>query len=70
MGYSTHGYPIPVRTLAQHLTQQPRFSPPEQEEILHRLNRVERDFEQERKNNRGFLKGLANLLKWKKKRDH
>ena len=22
------------------------FSPPEQEEILHRLNRVERDFEQ------------------------
>ncbi|KAF5772996.1 hypothetical protein HanXRQr2_Chr13g0583721 [Helianthus annuus] len=70
MGYSTHGYPIPARPPAQHLSQQPRFSPPEQEEILHRLNMVERDFEEERKNNRGFLKGLANLLKGKKKRDH
>ncbi|KAJ0589077.1 hypothetical protein HanPSC8_Chr04g0162231 [Helianthus annuus] len=69
-GHSTHGYPIPTRTPVQQPSQQPRFSPPEQEEILHRLNRVERDFEQERKNNRGFHKGLANLLKWKKKRDH
>ncbi|KAJ0940321.1 hypothetical protein HanRHA438_Chr02g0082051 [Helianthus annuus] len=70
MGYSTHGYPVPASTPAQHLSQQPRFSPPEQEEILQRLNRVERDFEEEHKNNRGFLKGLANLLKGKKKRDH
>ncbi|KAJ0911746.1 hypothetical protein HanRHA438_Chr06g0266591 [Helianthus annuus] len=68
--YSAHGYPIPPRPPVQQPSQQPRFSPPEQEEILHRLNRVERDFEQERKSNRGFLKGLANLLKGRKKRDH
>ncbi|KAJ0534664.1 hypothetical protein HanRHA438_Chr09g0403141 [Helianthus annuus] len=70
LGYAAHGYPAPTRPPVQQPSQQPCFSPPEQEEILHRLNRVERDFEQERKNNRGFLKGLANLLKGKKKRDH
>ncbi|KAJ0851942.1 hypothetical protein HanRHA438_Chr14g0632561 [Helianthus annuus] len=68
--YSAHGYPMPPRPPVQQPAQQPRFSPPEQEEILHRLNHVERDFEQERKSNRGFLKGLANLLKGRKKRDH
>ncbi|MFS7910699.1 hypothetical protein Hanom_Chr02g00109281 [Helianthus anomalus] len=70
LGYAAHGYPAPSRPPVQQPSQQPRFSPPEQEEILQRLNRVERDFEEERKNNRGFLKGLANLLKGKKKRDH
>ncbi|MFS7963371.1 hypothetical protein Hanom_Chr08g00737291 [Helianthus anomalus] len=68
--YSAHGYPALPRPPVQQLTQQPRFSPPEQEEILQRLDRVERDFEEERKSHRGFLKGLANLLKGKKKRDH
>ncbi|KAJ0558802.1 hypothetical protein HanIR_Chr07g0340411 [Helianthus annuus] len=69
--YSAHGYPAPPRPPVPQPAPQPRFSPPEQEEILHRLSRVERDFEEERKNNRGFLKGLANLLKGKKKkRDH
>ncbi|KAJ0725960.1 hypothetical protein HanPI659440_Chr12g0464821 [Helianthus annuus] len=69
--YSAHGYPAPPRPPVPQPAPQPRFSPPEQEEILHRLTRVERDFEEERKNNRGFLKGLANLLKGKKKkRDH
>ncbi|KAJ0925638.1 hypothetical protein HanRHA438_Chr04g0161971 [Helianthus annuus] len=70
LGYAAHGYPAPARPSVQQPSQQLHFSPPEQEEILHRLNRVERDFEQERKNNHGFLKGLANLLKGKKKRDH
>ncbi|MFS7988288.1 hypothetical protein Hanom_Chr11g01032981 [Helianthus anomalus] len=70
MGYSTHGYPTPARPSVRPQSQPPRFSPPEQEEILQRLNRVERDFEEERMSHRGFLKGLANLLKGKKKRDH
>ncbi|KAJ0705584.1 hypothetical protein HanPI659440_Chr14g0575061 [Helianthus annuus] len=69
--YSAHGYPAPPRPPVPQPAPQPCFSPPEQEEILHRLTGVERDFEEERKNNRGFLKGLANLLKGKKKkRDH
>ncbi|KAJ0477036.1 hypothetical protein HanHA300_Chr13g0483901 [Helianthus annuus] len=69
--YSAHGYPIPPRPPVPHQAPQPRFSPPEQEEILHRLDRVEREFEEEKKSHRGFLKGLANLLKGKKKkRDH
>ena len=69
--YSAHGYPAPPRPPVPQQAPQPRFSPPEQEEILHRLSRVEREFEEERKSHRGFLKGLANLLKGKKKkRDH
>ncbi|KAJ0725278.1 hypothetical protein HanPI659440_Chr12g0456911 [Helianthus annuus] len=69
--YSAHGYPIPPRPPVPQQAPQPRFSPPEQEEILHRLDRVEREFEEEKKSHRGFLKGLANLLKGKKKkRDH
>ena len=66
--YSAHGYPAPPRPPVPQQAPQPRFSPPEQEEILHRLSRVERDFEEERKSHRGFLKGLANLLKGKKKK--
>ncbi|MFS7990056.1 hypothetical protein Hanom_Chr11g01054331 [Helianthus anomalus] len=66
-GYSAHGYQIPARPLVRQRSQPPCFSPPEQEEILHRLSRVERDFEEVRKNHCGFLKGLANLLKGKKK---
>ncbi|KAM0067451.1 hypothetical protein Hdeb2414_s0002g00061391 [Helianthus debilis subsp. tardiflorus] len=69
--YSAHGYPAPPRPPIPQPTSQPRFSPPEQEEILQRLDRVEREFEEEKKSHRGFLKGLANLLKGKKKkRDH
>ncbi|KAJ0507634.1 hypothetical protein HanIR_Chr11g0508411 [Helianthus annuus] len=67
--YSAHGYPAPPRPPVPQ--PQPRFSHPEQEEILQRLDRVEREFEEEKKSHRGFLKGLANLLKGKKKkRDH
>ncbi|KAM0041364.1 hypothetical protein Hdeb2414_s0011g00365521 [Helianthus debilis subsp. tardiflorus] len=67
--YSAHGYPAPPRPPVPQ--PQPRFSPPEQEEILQRLDRVEREFEEEKKSHRGFLKGLASLLKGKKKkRDH
>ncbi|KAJ0724617.1 hypothetical protein HanPI659440_Chr12g0449611 [Helianthus annuus] len=69
--YSAHGYPAPPRPPVPQPAPQPRFSPPEQEEILQRLDRVEREFEEEKKSHRGFLKGLANLLKGKKKkRDH
>ncbi|MFS7909958.1 hypothetical protein Hanom_Chr02g00100681 [Helianthus anomalus] len=70
MGYPTHGYHIPARPQVSQQSQPPRFSPPEHEEILQRLDRVERDFKVERKSHYGFLKGLANLLKGKKKRDH
>ncbi|MFS7907636.1 hypothetical protein Hanom_Chr01g00073681 [Helianthus anomalus] len=69
--YSAHGYPAPPRPPVPQPAPEPRFSPPEHEEILHRLDRVEREFEEEKKSHRGFLKGLANLLKGKKKkRDH
>ncbi|MFS7999985.1 hypothetical protein Hanom_Chr12g01173061 [Helianthus anomalus] len=69
--YSAHGYPAPPRPPVPQPAPEPHFSPPEHVEILHRLDRVEREFEEEKKSHRGFLKGLANLLKGKKKkRDH
>ncbi|MFS7906006.1 hypothetical protein Hanom_Chr01g00054331 [Helianthus anomalus] len=68
MGYPTSGYQVPAQPPLQH--QPPRFSPPEQEDLRQRLDRVERNFQRERRKNQGFMSGLASLMKGKKKRDH
>ncbi|XP_035835731.1 leucine-rich repeat extensin-like protein 1 [Helianthus annuus] len=61
-GYPVQGYQYP-------LYQQPP-PPPQQEhtqEILQRLNRVEREADETKKKHNSFLKGLASLIKGKKK---
>ncbi|MFS8029260.1 hypothetical protein Hanom_Chr16g01520281 [Helianthus anomalus] len=71
-GYLPHGYqyPIPPQPPIQQQPQPLQIPPQQQQEILQRLNRVEQEVEEESRNHRGFLKGLASLIKGKKKRDH
>ncbi|KAM0030777.1 hypothetical protein Hdeb2414_s0017g00500921 [Helianthus debilis subsp. tardiflorus] len=63
-GYPTYGYqhqppPPPVYQPPQ---------PPIQQEVLERLNQVEQEVREDRKERQGFLKGLSDLLKGKSKR--
>ncbi|XP_022019583.1 extensin-like [Helianthus annuus] len=68
-GYPAYGYqyPPPPQPLQP---QPPQIQPPQQQEILQRLSQVEREVQEERRSHRGFLKGLANLIKGKNRRDH
>ncbi|KAJ0616019.1 hypothetical protein HanIR_Chr02g0085841 [Helianthus annuus] len=72
VGYPAYGYqqPPPPQPLHQE-PPQPQLIPPErQQEVLDSLDQVEREVHAERRNNQGFFKGLANLIKGKtKKRD-
>ncbi|XP_021999596.1 formin-like protein 20 [Helianthus annuus] len=72
VGYPAYGYqqPPPPQPLRQE-PPQPQLIPPErQQEVLDSLDQVEREVQAERRNNQGFFKGLANLIKGKtKKRD-
>ncbi|MFS7973191.1 hypothetical protein Hanom_Chr09g00853701 [Helianthus anomalus] len=63
-GYPTYGYqhqppPPPVYQPPQ---------PPIQQEVLERLNQVEQEVREDRKERQGFFKGLSDLLKGKSKR--
>ncbi|KAM0001360.1 hypothetical protein Hdeb2414_s0377g00880741 [Helianthus debilis subsp. tardiflorus] len=69
VGYPTHGYPIPPRPIIRGQSQPPRFSPPEHEEILQRLDYVEREFHRERRERETFFQGLTSLIKGKSKKD-
>ncbi|XP_022004316.1 leucine-rich repeat extensin-like protein 5 [Helianthus annuus] len=71
-GYPTYGYQYPPspQPLQQPQPQTPQIQPPQQQEILQRLNHVERDVQEERRSRRGLLKGLVDLIKGKKKRDY
>ncbi|XP_021980763.1 alpha/beta-gliadin clone PW1215-like [Helianthus annuus] len=71
-GYPVYGYqyPPPPQPLSQQQAQPPQIQPPQQQEILQRLNQVERDVQEERRSHRGLLKGLADLIKGKKRRDY
>ncbi|XP_035840261.1 leucine-rich repeat extensin-like protein 1 [Helianthus annuus] len=62
-------YPPPPQPPLQQPPQPPLIQPPQQQEIIQRLSQVEREVQEERRSHRGFLKGLANLIKGKKKRD-
>ncbi|KAJ0617783.1 hypothetical protein HanHA300_Chr00c0044g0696851 [Helianthus annuus] len=70
VGYPTHGYQIPARPIIRRQSQPPRFSPPEREEILQRLDYVEREFHRERRERQTFFQGLTSLIKGKSKKDH
>ncbi|MFS7902594.1 hypothetical protein Hanom_Chr01g00013111 [Helianthus anomalus] len=69
-GYPTYGYqqPPPPQPLHQQ-PPQPQLIPPEcQQEVLERLDRCEREIRTKRRHNKGFFKGLADLIKGKSKR--
>ncbi|MFS7982806.1 hypothetical protein Hanom_Chr10g00967121 [Helianthus anomalus] len=70
VGYLTHGYQIPATPIIRQQSQPPRFSPQEREEILQRLDQVERDFHRDRRERQSFFQGLASLIKGKSKKDH
>ncbi|KAJ0882627.1 hypothetical protein HanPSC8_Chr10g0411871 [Helianthus annuus] len=68
-GYPTYGYQRPPPPQPLYQPPQPQLIPPErQQEVLDRLNRVEQVVREDRENNRGFFKGLSDLLKGKSKR--
>ncbi|XP_022008171.1 CUGBP Elav-like family member 3 [Helianthus annuus] len=71
-GYPAYGYqyPPPPQPQQQQPLQPPQIQPPQQQEILQRLHEVEQRVDEERRSRRGLLKGLANLIKGKKKRDY
>ncbi|XP_022026887.1 extensin-like [Helianthus annuus] len=71
IGYPAYRYqhPPPPQPPHQQPPQPPLIPPEQQQEILQRLSQVEREVQEERRNNRGFLKGLASFIKGKKKRD-
>ncbi|XP_022007898.1 early nodulin-75-like [Helianthus annuus] len=71
-GYPAYGYqyPPPLQPQPQQQPQPPFVQPPQQQEIIQRLNQVERDVQRERRSRRGLLKGLADLIKGKNKRDY
>ncbi|XP_021996004.1 leucine-rich repeat extensin-like protein 5 [Helianthus annuus] len=72
IGYPAYGYqyPPPPQPQQQQQPPQPPLQQPQQQDILQRLHEVEQRVEQEQRSRRGLLKGLANLIKGKKKRDH
>ncbi|XP_021998297.1 early nodulin-75-like [Helianthus annuus] len=71
-GYPAYGYQYPPPPQPQQLQspQPPQIQPPQQQEILERLHEVEQRVDEERRSRRDLLKGLANLIKGKKKRDY
>ncbi|XP_022024173.1 uncharacterized protein LOC110924478 [Helianthus annuus] len=71
-GYPAYGYqyPPPLQPQPQQQPQQPLVQPPQQQEIIQRLKQVERDVQRERRSRRGLLKGLANLISGKNRRDY
>ncbi|XP_021996026.1 vegetative cell wall protein gp1-like [Helianthus annuus] len=71
-GYPAYGYqyPPPPQPQQPQPPQPPQIQPPQQQEILQRLHEVEQRVDEERRSRRGLLKGLANLIKGKKKRDY
>ncbi|XP_021971552.1 early nodulin-75-like [Helianthus annuus] len=72
-GYPAYGYQYPPPPQPQPQHQQPPQLPlqqPQQQEILQRLHEVERRVEEEHRSRHGLLKGLANLIKGKKKKDY
>ncbi|MFS8027125.1 hypothetical protein Hanom_Chr16g01494961 [Helianthus anomalus] len=71
-GYPTYGYQRPPPPQPQYQTPQQQLIPLDrQQEVLERLNQVEREVQRDRKERQGFFKGLAGLIKGKsKKRDY
>ncbi|KAJ0834948.1 hypothetical protein HanRHA438_Chr16g0749481 [Helianthus annuus] len=69
VGYPAYGYQQPPPPQPPHQQPpQPQLIPPErQQEVLERLSQVEREVQAERRNNRGFFRGLASLIKGKTK---
>ncbi|KAF5805095.1 hypothetical protein HanXRQr2_Chr05g0205031 [Helianthus annuus] len=68
-GYPPYVYqqPLPPQPLYQ--PPQPQLIPPErQQEVLDRLNQVEQEVREDRRERQGFFKGLSDLLKGKSKR--
>ncbi|XP_022041669.1 proline-rich proteoglycan 2-like [Helianthus annuus] len=70
VGYPAYGYqqPPPPQPPHQQPPQQQLIPPERQQEVLDRLSQVEREVQAERRNNQGFFKGLASLIKGKTKR--
>ncbi|KAJ0880114.1 hypothetical protein HanRHA438_Chr10g0459521 [Helianthus annuus] len=67
-GYPTYGYQHPPPP-PMYQPPQPQLIPPErQQEVLDRLNQVEREVREDRRERQGFFKGLSDLLKGKSKR--
>ncbi|XP_022041493.1 proteasome subunit alpha type-1-B-like [Helianthus annuus] len=68
-GYPTFGYQHPPPPPPVYQPPQPQIIPPErQQEVLERLDRCEREIQTERRHNRGFFKGLSDLIKGMSKR--
>ncbi|KAJ0935282.1 hypothetical protein HanRHA438_Chr03g0117271 [Helianthus annuus] len=68
-GYPTYGYQRPPPPQPLYQPPQPQLIPPErQQEVLDRLGQCEEEIRTVRENNRGFFKGLSDLLKGKSKR--
>ncbi|XP_022003392.1 leucine-rich repeat extensin-like protein 5 [Helianthus annuus] len=69
-GYPPYVYqhPSPPQPLYQQPPQPQLILPERQQEVLDRLDKCERDIQADRRNNRGFFKGLSDLIKGKSKR--
>ncbi|MFS8021317.1 hypothetical protein Hanom_Chr16g01425961 [Helianthus anomalus] len=69
-GNPAYGYQYPPHPQPQQQPPQPPLQHPQQQEILQRLHEVEQGVEERDRTHKSFLKGLANLIKGKKKKDH
>ncbi|KAJ0882897.1 hypothetical protein HanPSC8_Chr10g0414981 [Helianthus annuus] len=71
-GYPTYGYQRPPPPQPLYQSPQLQLIPPErQQEVVERLDQVEREVPRDRRERQGFFKGLAGLIKGKsKKRDY
>ncbi|MFS7947218.1 hypothetical protein Hanom_Chr06g00545521 [Helianthus anomalus] len=70
-GYPTYGYQYPPPPQPQQQQpSQPPLQQPQQQEILQRLEEVERSMEERDRRHNKFLKGLANFIKGETKKDH
>ncbi|XP_021979298.1 extensin-like [Helianthus annuus] len=63
-GYPTYGYQHPPPPPPVYQPPQPQL----QQEVLERLNQVEQEVREDRRERQGFFKGLSDLLKGKSKR--